>query len=1082
MFESLFAYHPPSPSVENTKANEVDYAKNPTKLFKRIEGRAWESAMERIHSDPSEVKIWVLKRGFDGSITWRRLPLHEACIRKPTQKVVKALLSVFHEASSIQDSDGRLPLHHACANGASTDVIETLLVAFPEAIDTKDGWQKTPLQTLMSQFFPDPHCISALKRGVPYYKSKAMNNSYTNQNHPIISRSLSYQGPSTPSLRYDGGIKSIHDVESEIGRFTHKLAMNSDKERNLQNRIRFLEDGVSRLSEVESENLKLNTTVRDLAHELELVRDAFENERQQNSRNLQVIDDMRRLEDDLKHQIDDLANDPTKRILEEKVSSLGTELQEKDIRYERDIQNLQNMLRNAEREAEAASSAAHKFETESKNMQLELQKMGYDNESQSNALSHLKRELATMNDLRLKMDDTERDRQNLDNEIRRLSRNLQMAEQEISNLRQENYDLSQMTNELKRRSSNHAMDLQDDLRHKENETKRLEEEIHQLKKIEKELKQSFDEEKKELKKSADYLMEELQRVQKENILQLKEKVEYEKQLEDMQLKLANSTRKVNETSDKEVQRSKELEALKVDMEHKTGELTKKLLQEQSRCLDVERELKLLKQHVKITTSASNEATKQVLELKRRNKDHLQEIQSLQDEKQKLEKELSHSRIVREQIESRELGLGNKCKEMQLQLDEMSKDRITLESEKQQLQSRTLELENENKTLKTTVETEQGAVQSLKEEIQRDRESFDVERTQMSQRIKALQSQLDEKTLNNDREKSLGNYSNENNNDEELKRFQNEIVSLTEALKLREGEISFLRFTLEKKERDSNSVGISNNCNHDDSSKFLDQLENLKQENSMLRALLEENDDQSNSSLSYLEERLLALEKVKDSEISMLLQERDELTREIETLKDRIVTLEGEIAKVKEDNRYSNSQIAILRNKRDRKKKTIEERLKDYETRSCASSVVTRERFQPKSEVHDGLSVVSGISFDAPTTTTKTIGPKARPTTISLSHENYTPGNALLLKSQAHNHPEYLFPSTMPITGMRFSGPSEFSNVNTFRPDKIPTMISTSTASTDSSKSNLLLKETRDDIGAYDSRTSQSIKDGILALN
>lgn len=1060
MFESFFAYHPPSASVD-AKANEVDYAKNPTKLFKRIEGRSWESAMERIHNNSSEAQIWVLKRSFDGSVTWRRLPLHEACIRKPTQKIVKALLSAYHNAASIQDGDGRLPLHHACANSASPDIIESLLVAFPEAIDVKDGWQKTPLQTLMSQFFPDPHCISALKRGVSYYKSKKAMNSVptptSNQNFPPLSRSLSLQTPPVTSLRYDEGNTKMHDIESEIGRFTHKLAMNSDHERNLQHKIRVLEEEINRLSEVERENMRLNTDVRDLGRELQLVRDAFENERQQNNHYLQTIDDMRKMEENLKQQIDDLANDPTKRILDEKVASLSAEIQEKDMRYERDIHNLQNMLRNVERDAEAAASAANKFETESKNMQLELKKMEYDNESQSNALGHLKRELFNMKELRTKLDEVERDRQNLDNEVRRLLRNLQMAEQEVSNLKQENFDLSRMTDELKRRSSNNAMDLQDELKQKENETKRLEEQIAQLKTNEKNLKHSFDDEKKELKKSVDYLMEELQKVQKENISQLKEKVEYEKQLEDMQLQLSKSSRKVNEAVENEEQRSKEIEKLKVDMEDKTKELTKKLLQEQSRCAEIERELKHLKQHIKIATAAGNQATKQVLELNKKNNDHLQEIQSLQEEQQNLERALAQSRMDKDQIKSRELEIDKKCKEMQLELDEISKDRVTLQSETQQLQCKIQKLESEKKSL-------EESLQSLKEGMQRGKDHENL-------------------------------Y-------EELEKAKTEISSLTDALKLRQGEISFLKFALEKENRNNRS---SSNNNFTSTTNVLEQqqMDNLKRENSMLRALLEESDDHSNSSLSYLEERLLALEKVKDTEIAILVQERDDLMRETEILKDRIITLESDIARIKEDNRYSNSQIAILRNKRDKKKKTIEERLKDYETRSCASSVIptsnnTRERFVPLSlplptttsmpkldqvvHHHDNMSVVSGISMDVPITITSSTVP------ASMSYEKYLSSLGLQSQQQMiHNQSKYLFPSamsnSMPIpmpmsttTGMNSTDPLKFTNVNNqmFKSDRIPSMISTSTptaSSTSFSKSsnNVIMKEekeARDDLENY----------------
>jgi len=200
VLDSLFSYSPPAPPMK-PKKNEVDYSKNPTKLFKRLEGKAWDSVLERIQTNGIESKIWVYKIAYDGSVTWKRLPLHEACIHKPSPTVVEALLRSYPNSASKRDADGRLPLHHACANGASLEVVEQLLFSYPDAMNMEDCWKKTPFQTLMGQYFPDPHCISALKRGPEYYNYRR-----TEDMAPLAdSRSVSSPSVSAESYRNNPG-------------------------------------------------------------------------------------------------------------------------------------------------------------------------------------------------------------------------------------------------------------------------------------------------------------------------------------------------------------------------------------------------------------------------------------------------------------------------------------------------------------------------------------------------------------------------------------------------------------------------------------------------------------------------------------------------------------------------------------------------------------------------------------------------------------------------------------------------------------------------------------------------------------
>ena len=124
---------------------------SPDSLFKQMEDLEWKSAIYHMRNEPLDVSRWIVKRGAsDGEIMWRRLPIHEACIRKPTSEIIYYLLDIYPKGVKEQDNNGRLPIHHACIHGASTDVIYQLLNGFPEALEVKDIWGKTPKECALS--------------------------------------------------------------------------------------------------------------------------------------------------------------------------------------------------------------------------------------------------------------------------------------------------------------------------------------------------------------------------------------------------------------------------------------------------------------------------------------------------------------------------------------------------------------------------------------------------------------------------------------------------------------------------------------------------------------------------------------------------------------------------------------------------------------------------------------------------------------------------------------------------------------------------------------------------------------------
>lgn len=60
------------------------------------------------------------------------LPLHVACKKQPTSRVVRSLLKAYPQAARIPDANGYLPLHVACLSNASVEVLQTLTDNDPE--------------------------------------------------------------------------------------------------------------------------------------------------------------------------------------------------------------------------------------------------------------------------------------------------------------------------------------------------------------------------------------------------------------------------------------------------------------------------------------------------------------------------------------------------------------------------------------------------------------------------------------------------------------------------------------------------------------------------------------------------------------------------------------------------------------------------------------------------------------------------------------------------------------------------------------------------------------------------------------
>jgi len=118
-------------------------------LYKKIENLKWASALAHIRNNPYESGRWIVKFGGGDTVSSRRLPIHEACVRKPEADIISVLLQIYPNSARECDNHGLLPLHHACVHGAEQDVLCLLAAAYPQAITTTDSWGRNPLDCLL---------------------------------------------------------------------------------------------------------------------------------------------------------------------------------------------------------------------------------------------------------------------------------------------------------------------------------------------------------------------------------------------------------------------------------------------------------------------------------------------------------------------------------------------------------------------------------------------------------------------------------------------------------------------------------------------------------------------------------------------------------------------------------------------------------------------------------------------------------------------------------------------------------------------------------------------------------------------
>lgn len=113
-----------------------------------------------------------------------RLPLHLAAGNKNVSvKTIQDLVRVNERATRTPDDFKLLPLHWACSKNASPRVIETIIQAYPYAVEVEDAWGRTPLALAKTSKNPEKaHVVELLSRDISSWTSAMMSTVVTLSN------------------------------------------------------------------------------------------------------------------------------------------------------------------------------------------------------------------------------------------------------------------------------------------------------------------------------------------------------------------------------------------------------------------------------------------------------------------------------------------------------------------------------------------------------------------------------------------------------------------------------------------------------------------------------------------------------------------------------------------------------------------------------------------------------------------------------------------------------------------------------------------------------------------------------------
>lgn len=1027
---SGFNYTPPPPvpskkKVEST-SNEVDYNQNPTKLFKRIEERGWAAALSRLERSPNESKIWVVRKAFDGSVTWRRLPIHQACINRPSAKVVLSLLQSFPNSARQVDSDRRLAVHHACANGATLDVVKHLLMAYPDSINAEDIWFKTPLQTLLSLQNPDPDIVSALKKGPQYYRMKVadarsrmkITKGLTPSSNASVlsSSSRTRKLPSYTDTSENDNKSIITGLEDELGKFSERLAASVNQENTLKNKIYELENKYGDIHRIESENhtlkreleryrediMSLESTQRQLDIKSEYIRRMEEenqdlkNELNQYRMDLLSFDEIKRSEENLRNQLEDSTSEANERLrdLENKLLSVTDDLREADSRLrelsensDKDFYSLKRDLQDASEDADVWKRKADQFKHDNDSMIQELEALRALVASHQDVSKKLKSKLeVTSNEKEQivgEMEQLDKHLFSMESKLKEVTENLEKVEKEKEELQGKTRDLGKIQND-----ASHAKEeldkMEKQLRDRDQENEDLNQIIRELEHRQTESQLSYNVECQSLSRQIEDLQDDLQRAMKKQLAAEEDKLEIEKKLKEEKRKSDDLESTIESLRRRDRDAFRDVDILQRSIDDKVAEYRTKWIKEQG-------ETQRLKDSNKDVEEKNLQLQQQITGLNSKNKDLAIKVQELQNE------------LDNHEVDSRKLV----------------RETMNIMTEKDRL-------ETNNKELKE-------AVASLMDKL----DEVGIETSHMHQR------QLEQK-----------NY--------ELEQLQREHQSLKDAMLQEieekedlEAKVGFLMEEVEKLEEAQNipkeinavinvdNKGILSNHDQNEMNMLLAKLEELKEANETLRNLAHKQNDNdedkstSSESMIRLEERLNLLEESKDQEIHALADEKIALENVITELKFKLTSYEREIKELTASNQiYANEVKAMKRqtvSEKDKKKQSIRARLMSLEKKAKSPTESSEGRMDvTRRQSADDSSQVSGMTSVFSSTPSPSPSP-SRSMMHSPHMDSFETRSQQELGSRFDKHwisqykmakkrdLEGLFPSHMTVTGLSLEG-------------------------------------------------------------
>jgi hypothetical protein len=144
------------------KEPKVDYDANPTLLYKFIEYKDWDEALQRCAVAPEEARTWVIRyEDYNDSdelteaddyehkvIRWQMLPLHIAIVFNAPVKLVTAILQAYPVAIKKTDDRKMLPIHLSCRNLTNLNVAQFLVIKDTNTLTMTDYKGRTPLSIL----------------------------------------------------------------------------------------------------------------------------------------------------------------------------------------------------------------------------------------------------------------------------------------------------------------------------------------------------------------------------------------------------------------------------------------------------------------------------------------------------------------------------------------------------------------------------------------------------------------------------------------------------------------------------------------------------------------------------------------------------------------------------------------------------------------------------------------------------------------------------------------------------------------------------------------------------------------------